>query len=136
MKFYVLESPEIDLFGIAHVTVEFILILKIFTIRILGRFVWSTHFLLCDRCWLTVLLTFLCEATLWKQSVTLVLEFFWQQNRCFQFALNFFLLAIGKKNCVCVHKFAYFPFRYYYFETDTIFNKEKKMHRFRKISQI
>ena len=35
---------EIDLFGIAHVKVEFITVQKIYTIRILGRFVRSTHF--------------------------------------------------------------------------------------------
>ena len=38
-KFYVMGSPEIDLFGIAHVKVEFIPVLKIYTIPILGRFV-------------------------------------------------------------------------------------------------
>ena len=129
LKFYVIGRTEIDLFGIAHVTVEFILILKIFTIRILGRFVWtswSTHFVQCDRCWLTVLLTFLCEATLWKQSVTLVLEFFLATKPLLLNSLLwiFFYWQL-EKNCVCVHKFAYFPFRYYYFETDTIFNKKK-----------
>ena len=34
---------EIDLFGIAYVKVEFIPVLKIYTIPILERFVWSTH---------------------------------------------------------------------------------------------
>ena len=41
LKFYVMGSPEIDLFGIAHVKVEFIPVLKIYTIPILGRFVWD-----------------------------------------------------------------------------------------------
>ena len=39
LKFYVMGSPEIDLFDIAHVKVEFIPVLKIYTIPILGRFV-------------------------------------------------------------------------------------------------
>ena len=39
LKFCVMGSPEIDLFGIAHVKVEFIPVLKIYTIRNLGRFV-------------------------------------------------------------------------------------------------
>ena len=39
LKFYVMGSPEIDLLGIAHVKVEFIPVLKIYTIPILGRFV-------------------------------------------------------------------------------------------------
>ena len=38
---------EIDLFDIAHVKVEFIPVLKMYTIRILGRFVWSMHFVKC-----------------------------------------------------------------------------------------
>ena len=33
------EGPKIDLFGKAHVKVEFIPVLKIYTIAILGRFV-------------------------------------------------------------------------------------------------
>ena len=41
---------KIDLYGIAHVKVEFILVLKIYTIQILGRFVWSTHFVQCAHC--------------------------------------------------------------------------------------
>ena len=41
---------EIDLFGIAHVKVEFIPVLKIYTIPILGRFVWSTNFVQCGLC--------------------------------------------------------------------------------------
>ena len=48
LKFYVMGRTEIDLFGIAHVKVEFIPVLKIYTIRILGRFVRSSHFVLCD----------------------------------------------------------------------------------------
>ena len=47
-KFYVMGSPEIDLFGIAHVKVEFIPVLKKYTVLILGKFVWSTHFVQCD----------------------------------------------------------------------------------------
>ena len=43
-------STEIDLFGIVHVKVEFIPVLKIYTIPILGRFVWSTHlFNVCSK---------------------------------------------------------------------------------------
>ena len=44
LKFYVMGSNGIDLFGLTHVKVEFITVLKIYTIRILGRFVRSTHF--------------------------------------------------------------------------------------------
>ena len=47
-KFYVMRSPEIDLFGIPHVKEEFISVLKMHTISILGRFVWSTNFVQCD----------------------------------------------------------------------------------------
>ena len=48
LKFYVMGRTKIDLFGIAHVKVEFIPVLKIYTIRILGRFVWSMHFVQCE----------------------------------------------------------------------------------------
>ena len=37
-----------DLFGIAHVKLEFILVLKINTIPILGIFIWSTNFVHCE----------------------------------------------------------------------------------------
>ena len=56
LKFYVMGRTEIDLFGIAHVKVEFIPVLKIYTIPILGRFVWGTNFVKCvplymKLCW-------------------------------------------------------------------------------------
>ena len=38
MRFYVMGSTGIDLFGIAHVKVEVIPVLKIYGILILGRF--------------------------------------------------------------------------------------------------
>ena len=38
-KFYVMSSPEIDLYGIVHVKVDFIVVLKIYVLVILGRFV-------------------------------------------------------------------------------------------------
>ena len=44
LKFYVMGSTGIDLFGIAHVKVEVIPVLKIYAISILGRFVWSIYF--------------------------------------------------------------------------------------------
>ena len=47
LKFYVMGSTEIDLFGIAHVKVEDKPVLKIYAISILGRFVWSTYFVQC-----------------------------------------------------------------------------------------
>ena len=39
LKFYVMTSPGIDLYGIAHVKVDFILLQKMYVIPILGRFV-------------------------------------------------------------------------------------------------
>ena len=39
-----MRKTEIDIFGIAYEKVEFIPILKIYTTRIIGRFVWSTNF--------------------------------------------------------------------------------------------
>ena len=39
LKFYVMTSPEIDLYGIAHVKVDIIPRQKIYVIPILGRFV-------------------------------------------------------------------------------------------------
>ena len=39
LKFFVMGSTEIDSFGIAHAKVEFIAVLKIYTIPILGGFV-------------------------------------------------------------------------------------------------
>ena len=44
LKFYVMTSPEIDLYGIAHVKVDFIPLQKMYVIPILGRFVWITNF--------------------------------------------------------------------------------------------
>ena len=39
LKFYVMSSPEIDLCGIFHVKADFIVVLKIYVLVILGRFV-------------------------------------------------------------------------------------------------
>ena len=39
LKFYVMSRTGIDLYGIDHVKVEFIPVLKIYTIPILGKFV-------------------------------------------------------------------------------------------------
>ena len=47
LKFYVMTSPEIDLYGIAHVKVDFIPLQKMYVIPILGRFVWTTYFVQC-----------------------------------------------------------------------------------------
>ena len=47
LKFYIMGRTEIDLFGKSHVKVEFIRVLKTYTIRILGRFVRRTHFVQC-----------------------------------------------------------------------------------------
>ena len=48
LKFYVMTSPGIDLYGIAHVKVDFIPLQKMYVILILGRFVWTTNFVQCD----------------------------------------------------------------------------------------
>ena len=47
LKFYVMRSPGIDLYGIAHVKVDFIPLQKMYVIPILGRFVWTTSFVQC-----------------------------------------------------------------------------------------
>ena len=39
LKFYVMTSPGIDLYGIAHVKVDIIPLQKMYVIPILGRFV-------------------------------------------------------------------------------------------------
>ena len=39
LKFYVMISTGIDLYGIAHVKVDFIPVLKMYVIRMLGKFV-------------------------------------------------------------------------------------------------
>ena len=39
-----MSSPEIDLYDIVHVKVDFILVLKMYVLVILGRFVWTTWF--------------------------------------------------------------------------------------------
>ena len=39
LKFYVMTSPGFDLYGIAHVKVDFIPLQKMYVILILGRFV-------------------------------------------------------------------------------------------------
>ena len=44
LKFYVMRSTEIDLYGIAHVKVNFIPVLKMCVLTLLGRFVWTTIF--------------------------------------------------------------------------------------------
>ena len=49
LKFYVMRSPGIDLYGIAHVKVDFIPLQKMYVIPILGRFVWTTSFVQCVR---------------------------------------------------------------------------------------
>ena len=42
-------STGIDLYGIAHVKVDFIPVLKMCVIRILGKFVWTTSFVQCGE---------------------------------------------------------------------------------------
>ena len=39
LKFYVMGSPQIDLYDIAHVKVDFIALQKMYVIPMLGRFV-------------------------------------------------------------------------------------------------
>ena len=47
LKFYVMSSPGIDLYGIAHVKVDFFPLQKMDVIPLLGRFVWTTSFVQC-----------------------------------------------------------------------------------------
>ena len=49
LKFYVMGSPQIDLYDIAHVKVDFIALQKMYVIPMLGRFVWTTSFVQCVR---------------------------------------------------------------------------------------
>ena len=44
LKFYVMTSTQVDLFGIAHEKVEFILPRKMYVMPRIGRFVWTTCF--------------------------------------------------------------------------------------------
>ena len=48
LKFYVMGSTQVDLYGIAHVKVDFIPLQKMYVIPRLGRFVWTTCFVQCD----------------------------------------------------------------------------------------
>ena len=48
LKIYVMSSARSDLYGIAHVKVDFIPLQKIYVISILGRFVWTTSFVQCE----------------------------------------------------------------------------------------
>ena len=47
LKIYVMSSAGIDLYGIAHVKVDFIPLQKMYIIPMLGRFVWTTCFVQC-----------------------------------------------------------------------------------------
>ena len=47
LKFYVMTSPEIDLYGMAHVKVDFIPLQKMYIKQMLGKFVWTTCFVQC-----------------------------------------------------------------------------------------
>ena len=47
LKFYVMGSPQIDLYDIAHVKVGVIAFQKMYVILMLGRFVWTTSFVQC-----------------------------------------------------------------------------------------
>ena len=49
LKFYVMRSTQVDLFGIAHVKVDFILYQKMYVMPRIGRFVWTTCFVQCDK---------------------------------------------------------------------------------------
>ena len=50
LKFYVMTSTQVDLFGIYHVKVHFIAHQKMYVIPMLGRFVWTTSFVQCASC--------------------------------------------------------------------------------------
>ena len=52
LKVYVIGRTKIDLFGIAHVKVDLVPVLKIYNISILGRFAWKTNFVQCVHPWL------------------------------------------------------------------------------------
>ena len=47
LKFYVMGSTQVDLYGIAHVKVDFIPLQKMYVIPRLGRFVWTTCLVRC-----------------------------------------------------------------------------------------
>ena len=48
LKFYVMTSTGIDLYGIVHVKVDFIPGLKMCVLPILGKFVWTISFMQCE----------------------------------------------------------------------------------------
>ena len=47
-KFYVMTSTEIDLYDIVHVKAHIFPVPKMWTLAILGKFVWTTHFEQCE----------------------------------------------------------------------------------------
>ena len=60
LKFYVMISTQVDLYGIAHVKVDIFPHQKMHVIPMLGRFVWTTTFVQCEGKYV------LCNA--WKVS--------------------------------------------------------------------
>ena len=51
LKIYIMMRTEIDLYGIVHVKVDFIPVLKMCVLPILGRFVWTAIFDNVNRQW-------------------------------------------------------------------------------------
>ena len=65
LKFYVMISTQVDLFGIYHVKVHFIAHQKMYVIPMLGRFVWTT-FLYNVAFWYKIVLGLGCLYTIWE----------------------------------------------------------------------
>ena len=74
LKFYVMGSTQVDLYGIAHVKVDFISLQKMYVIPRLGRFVWTTRFVQCgcNRLVVNIFRKTVCFGTIsnanWKLS--------------------------------------------------------------------
>ena len=91
LKFYVMRSPGINLYGIIQVKVGFIAFLKLYVLVILGRFVWTKLHMICSyvQC---ELLTFLMPT--WKNCPTV---FGWTVLKC----INFLGIGVVGSDIVC-----------------------------------
>ena len=81
LKFYVMRSTGIDLYGIAHVKVDYIPVLKMCVLLLLGRFVWTTIFAQCVK--FSDVISFGYVIFTLKGTVV------WRSGKCFHFSYPF-----------------------------------------------
>ena len=74
LKFYVMISTQVDLFGICHVKIHFIAHQKMYVMPRLGSFVWTTFFVQCEQEYLSTNFKLDGHFVEWKLLLKLLIQ--------------------------------------------------------------